>query len=349
MLDDLKVIHERDAQDALGVAEKQWQQYSHNFEFSWQPPQEIFNVVIAGMGGSALAGKVFASWPGLDVPITIVQDYDLPSHVSANTLVICSSYSGNTEETVSVLKAATHQTLDAEQRPMVVVIASGGELAKQASELNLPLITIPDGFQPRCTLGYQLRAIIEVFEQTPLLAESLGQLETAATWLKDEITRFIPTVPTERNPAKQLALDIVGKSVVIYSGPKLAPAAYKWKIDCNENAKNIAWWGTLPEFNHNEIMGWTSQPVDKPYAVIELRSALENPRVQKRQAITEQVLSGKRPAVHAIEVQGDTLLAQLLWSIMLGDFVSLYLAMLNKVNPTPVDLLEKFKQAMRED
>ncbi|HLG90630.1 MAG TPA: SIS domain-containing protein, partial [Candidatus Saccharimonadales bacterium] len=157
-----------------------------------------------------------------------------------------------------------------------------------------------------------------------------------------------PTVPTSQNPAKKLALELAGKSPVIYAGPLLAPAAYKWKINFNENAKNLAWWNELPEFDHNELIGWSSHPSQKPYEIIELRSKLEHPRVQKRFQAGEKLLSGLRPAPNVVEVQGETLLEQLLWAVNFGDFVSIYLALLNNINPTPVDLVEKFKKSLNE-
>ena len=142
------------------------------------------------------------------------------------------------------------------------------------------------------------------------------------------------------------ARELAGKTVIVYSGPLLFPAANKWKICCNENAKNLAWANQYPEFNHNEFIGWSKQPTDKPYAVIDLRSSQEHPRVQKRFEITARLLSGMRPAPHVVNAQGETLLTQLLYTITFGDFVSLYLALLNGLNPAPVDLVEKFKKEM---
>jgi glucose/mannose-6-phosphate isomerase len=342
MLDDLQRIHELDAQDALGIASNQWQQLTHNFNFSWQPEREIHNVVIAGMGGSGLAAKAFGSWPGLKVPLSIIQDYDLPYIVTENTLIICLSYSGNTEETLSVFAEAV------QKNALVVVIASGGKLLEQAKAHGLPFAELPAGLQPRMTFGYQLRALVEVLEQTPLLDGALEQLPTAAEWLKNQISQWLPTVLTEQNQAKQIAEKLADKSIVVYSGPKLHPAAYKWKINCNENAKHIAWANQYPEFNHNEMLGWTEQLAEKPYAVVELRSKLEHPRIQKRFEVTEKLLKGQRPEPIVIEAQGQTILEQLLYLVALGDFTSLYLALLNNLNPTPVELIEKFKQALDE-
>lgn len=346
MLDDLKYIHERDAQDALGIAEKQSQQYQHDYKFSWQPSSPVHTVVVAGMGGSGLAATGAKSWPGLSVPFDIVHDYELPGHVDQNTLVICSSYSGNTEETWMCLQQALDDSKPAELQPMIVVIASGGKLIETAKEKNLPYIELPGGYQPRMTFGFQLRALVEVFEQASLVSGSLNQLNQSADWLKEQLQHWLPTVPTDNNPAKKLALELMGKSPVIYAGTKMFPAAYKWKISFNENAKNIAWCNAIPEFNHNEMLGWTSHPTDKPYAVIDLRSSLEHRRTQKRFEITERVLSGMRPHTHVINAEGETLLQQLVWTIALGDFVSLYLALLNGLNPTPVELIEKFKKSL---
>jgi glucose/mannose-6-phosphate isomerase len=344
MLDDLKYIHEKDAQDALGVAEKQWQQYKHDFKFQWQPPRMTPEIVVAGMGGSGLAAKVIKSWPGVPANYEVVQEYDLPEYANQFTLLVCSSYSGNTEEILSVLDRAMARPEDI--RPMIVVVASGGKLLEAAQAHDLPHIQLPGGLQPRMTLGYQMRALLEIFEQSGKLTGALGQLDDAADWLKDQMSDWLPQVPTAKNPAKQLAQELMGKSPVIYAGPKLFPAAYKWKISFNENAKNVAWCSQIPEFNHNEFLGWTSHPTEKPYAIVDLRSNLEHERVQKRFEVSDRLLSGKRPAAHVVNAEGDTLLKQLLWTIAFGDFVTLYVALLNGLNPTPVELIEKLKKEL---
>lgn len=338
MLDDLKMIHTRDAEDALGVAEKQWQQLQHAYDVDLSRFHDIANVVLAGMGGSSLPAVYIRSWPGTNVPFEIVRDYELPAYVDSRTLVISSSYSGNTEETLSAIK-------DAEAKgAQIVVFAAGGKLAEYAKEKGYPLYTIPGGIQPRMSSFYFLAALIQLFEKLGIVAAgSNDELRAAADWLKDQITGWRPDVPTTTNAAKQLALELAGKSVVVYAGPKLFPAANKWKICSNENAKNVAWVNQYPEFNHNEFIGWSSHPVDKPYAVIEIRSTLELPRVQRRFVVAEQLLSGKRPAPHVVVPEGDTLIKQLLWTSNFGDFTSLYLALLNGIDPTPVDLVERFK------
>lgn len=341
MLDDLKLIHERDPQDALGVAERQWSQLEQDFDFDL-PRQNITNIVFAGMGGSALVGLLSTTWPGYNVPFEVCRTYDIPAYVSENTLFIASSYSGNTEETLEALSQAEAK------HAQIVVISGGGKLAETAAAKNYPIITLPKAEQPRYALFYFLKALVVILENAGLLAESSAsqELHQAAEFLQTASQGWLPAVPTAQNPAKQLALECMGKSVVIYAGPVLAPAAYKWKISFNENAKNVAWWGTLPEFNHNEFIGWSSHPTDKPYAVIDLRSDLEHPRVQRRFDVTERLLSGMRPSPHTVQAKGTTKLEQLLWAVMYGDFVSLYVALLNGVNPAPVELVEKFKQEL---
>lgn len=343
MLDDLKMIHERDAQDSLGVAAKQWQQLKHRYETDFKPEKAIENVIVGGMGGSALAAEIVGSWPGLNRPFQIVRNYELPAYAGENTLFIASSYSGNTEETLAALA-------DAEKRgAAIVIICAGGKLGDIAKEKNYPHYQIPSGLQPRMAVFYNFAALLQLFASAGFVEPGkITELEEAADWLGEQGRTLLPEVPKDNNPAKRIALELVGNSVVIYSGPKTFPAAYKWKINMNENSKNIAWCNQLPEFNHNEIVGWTSHPIEKPYKVVDIRSSLEHPRVQARFAVTEKLLSGKRPHPEVIVPEGDSLLKQLLWTIQVGDFVSLYLALLNGINPTPVEIIEKLKDELKK-
>ncbi|HEX7632956.1 MAG TPA: bifunctional phosphoglucose/phosphomannose isomerase [Candidatus Saccharimonadales bacterium] len=343
MLDDLKVIHERDAQDTLGIAERQWQQVTHEFEVS-QAPVDVDNIVYAGMGGSALAAVVSQTWPGHNKPFEIVRNYDIPAYVSDRTFFIAASYSGNTEETIEAITQAEARGAQ------IAVIAGGGKLADLAREKGYALALLPKAEQPRYAVLYNLKALLVLLQKAGLLANAnaIAELQKAGEFLKNAVQLWVATIPTDKNPAKKIALEIIGKSAVIYAGPKLWPAAYKWKISFNENAKHVAWANQYPEFNHNEFMGWTKQPVDKPYAVIDLRSNLEHLRVQKRFEVTERLLSGMRPAPIVVQAEGSNLLEELLWTIAFGDFVTIYTALLNGLNPAPVDLIEKFKKSLDE-
>lgn len=339
MLDDLKYIHERDGADALGIAEKQANQLLQNFELSGNRTfHNITNVVYAGMGGSALAALLIYTWPKLSIPFEVVRDYELPAYVGPDTLVITASYSGNTEETLAALE-------DAEARgAQIAVIAGGGKLQEIAESKDYLLGVLPKAAQPRYAVLANYKLLLDLLKVAGGITDDLEQeLTAAADFLNDAVQSWLPTVPTPRNKAKQLALEVIGKSIVVYAGPKLFPAAYKWKISFNENAKQVAWAGQYPEFNHNEFIGWSKQPVDKPYAVIDLRSNLEHARTQKRFEVSERLLSGMRPSPEIVEAQGETILQQLLWVIALGDFVSLYTGIANGLNPAPVELVEKFK------
>jgi glucose/mannose-6-phosphate isomerase len=341
MLDDLKYIHQRDGQDALGIAERQAAQLDYKFEVP-KIDGDIQNIVFAGMGGSALPALLSQTWPGYSLPFEVCRQYHIPAYVSDKTLFVACSYSGNTEETLSALAEAEAKNAK------VVIIAGGGKLEQIAGQKNYPFVKIPKAEQPRYAVFYMLAGIVAIIEDTGLLAEktAASQLAQTANFLRQKVKDWTATVPTDKNPAKQLAMELAGKSVAVYGGPLMAPAAYKWKISCNENAKNVAWWNELPEFDHNELTGWSSHPVDKPYAVVEIRSNLEHPRVQKRFETAERLLSGRRPAPHVVQAQGETLLEQLLWTVNFGDFVTIYLALLNGVNPAPVDLVEKFKKEL---
>jgi glucose/mannose-6-phosphate isomerase len=345
MLDDLKLIHERDAEDALGIAEKQGEQLLRDLPLQGEASfTGLYNVVYVGMGGSALAASLVGTWPRVAIPFEVVRGYNLPDYVNDHTLVIVASYSGNTEEALSALAEA--ETKGAQ----IVVIAGGGKLKEAAEAKQYPWVELPKAAQPRYAVLYNFRALLEILAAAGLLDREsvMAELEKAAPFLSSTTAAWRPDVPTANNPAKQLAQELVGKSVVVYGGPKLYPAAYKWKISFNENAKHIAWAGQYPEFNHNEFLGWSKQPTDKPYAVIDLRSSFEHERVQKRFEVSARLLSGMRPDPHVVEAQGETVLEQLLWTIAYGDFVTLYLALLNGLNPAPVDLIEKFKQELNK-
>lgn len=338
MLDDLKYINQVDKSDALGVAGKQASQLKYNFDAEVTPTDTITNVVLGGMGGSGWPALVLNSWPTVNVPFEVSNNYTAPAYVNNDTLYIASSYSGNTEETLSSVEDA------AQKGAQIVVMAAGGKLAEVAATKNYPLFKIPSGFQPRMSSFYFLSALVQILEPLGLIKPgSEVELHEASLWLESQNSTWLPEVLKKDNYAKQLAEAMVGKSVIVYSGPLLFPAATKWKICINENAKNLAWANRYPELSHNEFIGWSSHPIEKPFAVVELQSNLEHPRVQKRFELTDKLLSGKKPHANAINVQGDSILKQILWSFNLGDYASLYLAVLNNVDPTPVDLVEKLK------
>lgn len=340
MLDDPKYIARFDRSEGFAMVAGQPQQLRHDYQI--KPPvidNSIHNLVLVGMGGSALAAEFIRSWlsDGLKVPFEIVRDYELPLYVNEHSLVIVSSYSGNTEETLSCLKQV------GESGATAVRMTAGGKLAQDDSVEAM--ITIPNDLQPRFAVLYEAKAIAVLLEELKLVEGVVEDLEVAADWLLEEVTHFAPNIPEADNIAKQIAKQLVGHPVVIYGGPTLAMPAMKWKIDLNENAKNLAFWNQLPEFNHNEFIGW-SNPKNSLMKVVQLHSSLDNDRVKKRFEVSNRLLSGSMPAPVVVEAQGQTKLQQMLWSMLLGDFVATYVAMLNQVDPVPVELIEKLKKEL---
>jgi glucose/mannose-6-phosphate isomerase len=252
--------------------------------------------------------------------------------------VIASSHSGNTEETVACFEEALKRGCQ------VAAIATGGKIQAIANEHHVMFGGMPHDTQPRMGMIYNLRVLLKILVEYGLVKRSVYD-EVAAThdWLAKESDAWVKEMPIERNYAKQLALIAVGKTPVFYGGSLMAPVAYKWKISWNENAKNVSFWNFYPEFNHNEFIGWTSHPVEKPFVIFDLVSDLEHPRILRRFELSDKLLSGRRPKANVIPMGGDTVLKQMLWGCILADFVSIYVAILNNVDPTPVDLIEKFK------
>lgn len=345
MLDDANVLNQRDPSGALAVAAAQYAQAEFEVELlnADHDDRPITSIVVAGMGGSALAALLVKTWlkAELQVPFEVVRGYDLPSYVGKNTLVIISSYSGNTEETLSSLAQATAKGAQ------LGIIAAGGKLIERADALQIAHVPLPAHLQPRMAVIYNLRALIALLVNFGLVGQDrLEEIKATSGWLKYESEQWASDVSVDKNYAKQLALLAVGKSPVFYGGAVTAPVAYKWKISWNENAKNVSFWNELPEFNHNEFIGWTSHPVEKPFAVFDIVSNFEHPQILKRFEVSDRLLSGLRPKSTVITLKGASVIEQMLWGSILADFVSIYVAVLNGVDPTPVPIIEKLKKEL---
>jgi glucose/mannose-6-phosphate isomerase len=341
MLDDKNYIQNKDPDGALEVAANEYLQAGFRAEVVGNIEKHNINrVIVAGMGGSALSALIAKSWleDELKVSIEIVRTYDLPAYVDENTLVISSSYSGNTEEAISCLEQAKNAGA------ISVILASGGKLIEIAQSQQIPYVLVNSGMQPRMTTLSMLSGLMSILAAFGVVgSEKQEEVWAQQDWLEQQTAAWLLDVESKENLAKQLAEESLGKTAVFYGGAKTAPLAYKWKISWNENAKNVAFWNQYPEFNHNEFIGWTSHPVEKPFAVFDLVSSHEHSQILKRFEISDRLLSGKRPKSTVINLPGDSLLQQLLAGCILADFVSIYLAILNGVNPTPVELIEKLK------
>ncbi len=346
MLDNIKIIRQRDPNSALSIASLQYEQvhFRPQIRSGEHDGRQISSIILAGMGGSGLAASLVKVWlkSELTIPIEIVRGYDLPDYVNRHSLIVISSYSGNTEEELSCLRQAI------DRGAQIGIIASGGELLELAIKDDIAHVPLPIKLQPRMAVIYGLRALVDLLTHFKIISShKLTEIYETCEWLHEESLKWAPDVSTNENYAKQLAKLAVGKTAVFYGGALTAPVAYKWKISWNENAKNVAFWNELPEFDHNEFMGWTSHPIEKPFVIFDIISNFEHPQILKRFEISDKLLSGKRPKSNIIELKGDTLIAQLLWGSILADFTSIYLAILNNVNPTPVPLIEKLKEELK--
>ena len=254
MLDDVNVLKQRDSQGALGVAASLYKQAGYTVELvdADNDGRALTSVVVAGMGGSALAADVVKVLlrPTLTIPFEVVKGYELPEYAGKSTLVIASSHSGNTEETVACMEQAL------ERGCQLAAIATGGKVKAIAAEKQVMFAEIPHDTQPRMGMIYNLRVLLQILVAYKLVsADVYEELAEAEKWLEHESDAWTKEMPTTHNYAKQLALIAVGKTPVFYGGELTAPVAYKWKISWNEKAKNVAFWNQYPEFNHNEFLG----------------------------------------------------------------------------------------------
>jgi glucose/mannose-6-phosphate isomerase len=349
VLDDNNVLRQRDSEDTLGTTGHQAEQTRLPVEILSpdHDSREITRVIVVGMGGSGLAALLAKTWldSELSVPFEIVRNYTLPTYADYNTLVIASSCSGNTEEVLSCF-------VEAQKRfSQIAVISLGGKLVKMAEENNVSRVVLPSlPIQPRMLTIAQLRALTAILAHYKVVNyDRFAEIADTGDWLAEESQAWKTNVTTDKNEAKQLALHAVGKTPVFFGGPLMRSVAYKWKISWNENAKNVAFWNEYPEFNHNEFLGWTSHPIEKPFAIFDIVSDLEHPQILKRFRVSDRLLSGKRPKAHGIRVKGDTLLKQLLWANIFADFASIYVGILNNVDPGPVALANKLKEELTKD
>jgi glucose/mannose-6-phosphate isomerase len=307
-------------------------------------PARISHVVVSGMGGSAAGGDVIraATAAGLRIPLFVCRDYRLPGFVDSSTLVIASSYSGNTEETLSAYDQARAAGAS------IVCVSSGGKLEALAKSHGHPVLGLPPGLPPRAALGYSTVMLLGILTGLGLVPDMTEALSETVQILKGLAKRVGPGVPQQENQAKLIAQSLHGRVAAIYAASALLePAAVRWRGQIEENAKNLAFHHLLPEMNHNELVGWQLPAhVLKQVGVIFLRDQGDHPQVQRRFDLTREIVMRAAGACHEVWSEGESPLARIFSVISLGDHVSLYLAWLNSVDPTPVPVIEALKQKL---
>lgn len=307
-------------------------------------PRRVAQVIVSGMGGSAIGGDVIraAFADVLKVPMLVCRDYRLPAFIDDSTLVFASSYSGNTEETLSAYGQA-HAAGSS-----IICITSGGKLAAQARSDGYPVIGLPPGLPPRSALGYSSVTLLSAMTSLGLVPDASAALHETIGLLTRLVPAYGPSAPQEGNPAKAIAASLHGKLVAIYGSSSITdPAAVRWRGQLEENAKNLAFHHLLPEMNHNELVGWDLPPqVLQHVGVVFLRDRHDHPQVMRRFDLTRELVAEKAGSVHEVWGEGASTLARIFSIICLGDFVSFYLACLNAVDPTPVAVIELLKQKL---
>ncbi len=307
----------------------------------------ISAVVTLGMGGSGIGGDVVRTLveSELTVPFLVNKSYELPGFVDASTLVVAVSFSGETEETLAAFESAV--TAGAQ----ILVMTGGGRLLERALELDLPLLKVPTGLQPRAALGYLALPQLMLLRRLGLIDSANRDVEEAINQLDLLSAAYASAVPTTENAAKKLALELKDLIPVIYGSDGLtAAAALRWKCQFNENSKTPAFWNVFSELNHNEIVGWdeTARPA-RTCRLIVLRDSGENARVQKRIGITVEMVRANVAGVTEIRSSGESPLARLLSLTYLGDYASYYLALLNGIDPTPVESIRQLKERLNQN
>lgn len=303
------------------------------------------SLVIAGMGGSAMAGDLVRGLllRDLPIPFVVVRDYAMPGWVGPETAVVCCSYSGETEETLSAFRHA----LDLGAR--VLVVSSGGTLRDEASAKRLSCLTVAPGLPPRAAMGYSLfglLALIEGWGMSPPMADDVAETFSV---LDEERSRLRAEVPERDNEAKALARSLApGLPVVCAPEGHLGAVGFRWRTQLNENSKLVAYNCLFPELNHNEVAGWAKPfNVQRPVAVF-LRDHWESDRNKLRMEITRELLEDAGLPVREVWGGGKSRIASMASLAYLGDYVSVYAALLRGFDPTPVDMIGLLKKRLSE-
>ncbi|UCC58554.1 MAG: bifunctional phosphoglucose/phosphomannose isomerase [Candidatus Bathyarchaeum sp.] len=301
------------------------------------------NIVIIGMGGSAIGGEILKDWlrDELPIPIEVCRDYTLPAYANKDTLVIANSYSGNTEETLSAFLAAN------KRKCTTIAITSGGQLEALCKKMQLPHVTIPEGLPPRAAIPYLFFPLPVLMEKMGILSNIGNELEEAIQVLEKIGKTNSPSVPTEDNKAKKLAHELMDTIPVIYGFRQYGAIAHRLKTQFNENSKVPSKHDVFPELNHNTTVGWEApETLTKNYSIILIRDPAEPPEIKNRIETTTALAFSKAKKVLQINAEGTGKLAKMLSVLCIGDFASVYLAILQNKDPTPVEIIDRVKREL---
>ncbi len=350
-LDDLDYFKQVDTLNMIGEIDNLPDQLASAYQLGMRHElpdwEDIRQVVIAGMGGSAIGADLLASYcaPLAPIPVFVHRDYGLPLFARGpETLVICSSHSGNTEETLDAFDAAR------ESGCRVIAVTTGGELSRRAQENNVPLWTFEHEGQPRAAVGFSFGLLLAMFQRLGFIPDQKEALEDALASMKRSQERIRPEVPTVKNPAKRYAGQLMGRWVTVVASGLMKAVARRWKGQINEIAKAGANFEFLPEADHNTLAG-TMHPdeVLNPHTMtLFLRALSDHPRNRLRSDLTRKAFMLEGMNTDFVDARGRTPLAHMWSMVLFGDYLAYYLAMGYGVDPTPVLTLADFKMSMAE-
>ena len=311
--------------------------------------EKVKNIVVAGMGGSALGAGIIdsLSFEALDVPLEIIKGYHLPAYADKNSLAIISSYSGNTEETVSCCLEAMRR------KCQVFAITTGGQLADLAKKNKLSAYIFRarhnPSRQPRMGLGYSITAQLAILSRCKLIRLSEAQIAEAVNFLKQMAPSVTFDVPSQKNIAKKTALSLRNKAVVLVSSEHLIGATHAFKNMLNENSKVFAVRFSVPEMNHHLLEGLAHPAENKQLLkFLFLESAMYDPEIKKRLKITQNVVEKNGIPCLTLKINGRTRLTQVFETIYLGEFISCYLSFLYDTDPAPIPWVDYFKSSLEK-
>ena len=314
-----------------------WRVQSANLEAHDAPG----GLVVAGMGGSAIGGALALAALGdrASRPIFVSRDYALPPSITPDATVLCSSYSGETEETLAAFEAAG--VLGARR----IVCTTGGRLAQEARAEGVPVIPLPGGFQPRAAVGYSLVVALEVAALAGVGESLRSEIDVAAAHAAQLVADWGPDAP-EDSLAKSLARSLNGTTPQIAGAGLTTPIAYRWKTQINENAKAPAFSAELPELDHNEIVGWSGADQLGRFAAIFLDDRDLHPHVRRRMELTQEIIAPTAALTRRIESMGENRTERVVSLVLLGDLVSLYMGVLRGEDPASIVAIDRLKGAL---
>jgi glucose/mannose-6-phosphate isomerase len=305
---------------------------------------ELGPLLVCGMGGSAIGGDLAMAVLGerLLRPMQTVRGYELPLWASPTSVVLCMSYSGNTEETLACYEAA------GAVGALRIAVTTGGQLGAAARDDGVPVIPLPAGLQPRAAVGYMLVAVLEVAALSGVALHVRTEIDAASSSLVDLAAAWGPGAGSD-SLGKRVAQRIHKTCVCVYGAGPTAPIALRWKTQINENAKVPAFWAELPEADHNEIAGWEQAAALGSFMAVFLEDSDQHPRVRQRTELTAALIEPQAAGTLRLESQGVNRVERVLSLVLLGDLVSAYLAVLRDTDPSPVDIIERLKAELARE